>query len=75
MALKDLERPRPSPRMMGRYDPRNRDGIALYLLGVAAIVAVLYMVLGDSFNGRRTTEEATSPRTTMSPAPPAPATK
>lgn len=75
MALKDLERPRPPPRTMGRYDPRNSGGVALYLLGVAAIVAVLYMVLGDSFNGRRPTEETTSPQTTTSRAPPVPATK
>jgi len=74
MALKDLERPRPPARMMGRYDPRNSGGVALYLLGVAAIVAVLYMSLGDSFNGRRPTE-TTSPQTTMSPAPLVPATK
>ena len=54
---------------MGRYDPRNSKTFLPYIVGAAAVVAVLYMFLADDMMSTSTT---IPPNTTSAPQKTAP---
>ena len=73
MALNDADR---NHTTGDRSDPRMSTGYAPYIMATVALMAVIFLFLGDTFSARTTLPpEITTPQTTTPVPTPAPANK